>query len=74
MMIAQQAGERPLPKCTANILPCKIQSDGPVNASTRYWHPERNEGDFVFLIVDPLRSPFTDTEISVGRDEDKMER
>jgi hypothetical protein len=28
---------------TANILPCKIQYNGPVNASRRHWAPEEKE-------------------------------
>lgn len=30
--------------CTPNLLPCKINHDGPVNASERYWKPEAGEG------------------------------
>ncbi|TIA74090.1 ribonuclease H1 small subunit [Aureobasidium pullulans] len=26
--------------CVANVLPCRIQHNGPVNATTRHWTPE----------------------------------
>ncbi|TIA24721.1 ribonuclease H1 small subunit [Aureobasidium pullulans] len=28
--------------CVANVLPCRIQHNGPVNATTRHWTPERS--------------------------------
>ncbi|RKF72828.1 putative rna exonuclease 4 [Golovinomyces cichoracearum] len=32
-------------KCIANILPCRINHNGPVSASRRYWNPiERSDG------------------------------
>lgn len=31
-------------KCTPNILPCRINHNGPVNASKRYWAPEVDPG------------------------------
>lgn len=31
-------------KCTPNLLPCRINHDGPVNASTEYWAPETDKG------------------------------
>jgi len=31
-------------KCTPNLLPCRINHDGPVNASAEYWAPEDDKG------------------------------
>ncbi|KAL6719137.1 hypothetical protein ACLMJK_003374 [Lecanora helva] len=31
-------------QCTPNLLPCRIHHDGPVDASPRYWNPERSKG------------------------------
>ncbi|KAI4283646.1 MAG: hypothetical protein L6R38_002008 [Xanthoria sp. 2 TBL-2021] len=30
-------------ECTPNLLPCRINHDGPVNASRRYWAPEHDK-------------------------------
>jgi hypothetical protein len=42
--LAVQTAQNKLPKCTPNLLPCKINHDGPVNASERYWKAETGEG------------------------------
>lgn len=31
-------------KCTPNVLPCRINHNGPVDASQRYWAPTKTEG------------------------------
>ncbi|KAI5204274.1 ribonuclease H1 small subunit [Aureobasidium subglaciale] len=38
-MLAIKKSENTTP-CVANVLPCRIQHNGPVNASTRHWTPE----------------------------------
>lgn len=30
-------------KCTPNLLPCRIEHNGPVNAADRYWRPEEED-------------------------------
>ncbi|QDS73172.1 hypothetical protein FKW77_002266 [Venturia effusa] len=42
-MLAIQKSKIEAQQCTPNLLPCKINHDGPVNASERYWKPERAE-------------------------------
>lgn len=32
----------PPTRCTPHLLPCRIQHDGPVNASEKYWSPQRS--------------------------------
>jgi len=39
-MLAIKKSENKTPSCAVNILPCRIQHNGPVNASTRHWTPE----------------------------------
>jgi ribonuclease H2 subunit C len=39
-------------QCSPNILPCRIDHDGPVNGMPRYWTPEKAEGESG-LIHDP---------------------
>ncbi|KAL8921197.1 MAG: hypothetical protein Q9208_005807 [Pyrenodesmia sp. 3 TL-2023] len=40
MLSIQRANpEEPSTKCTPNLLPCRINHSGPVNASSRYWSP-----------------------------------
>lgn len=29
---------------TPNVLPCRINHNGPVNASERYWQPQTSDG------------------------------
>lgn len=43
-MLAIQKSKTEVQQCTPNLLPCKINHDGPVNASERYWKPETAEG------------------------------
>jgi ribonuclease H2 subunit C len=31
-------------QCIPNVLPCRINHNGPVNASERYWLPKEFEG------------------------------
>jgi ribonuclease H2 subunit C len=39
-MLAIQSSKHSQGKCTPNILPCRVQHNGPVNASKRFWNPE----------------------------------
>ncbi|CAD0085903.1 unnamed protein product [Aureobasidium mustum] len=39
-MLAIKKSENSAPKCAVNVLPCRIQHNGPVHASTRHWTPE----------------------------------
>lgn len=32
------------PKVTANLLPCRIHHDGPIDPATPYWKPQEAEG------------------------------
>jgi len=32
-------------KCTPNVLPCRINHNGPVDASKRYWNPHKTSGN-----------------------------
>ncbi|TVY92022.1 Uncharacterized protein LAWI1_G001677 [Lachnellula willkommii] len=41
-MLAIQKSKSHKGKCTPNILPCRINYNGPVNASKRYWEPRTN--------------------------------
>ncbi|KAL8670536.1 MAG: hypothetical protein Q9168_004933 [Polycauliona sp. 1 TL-2023] len=44
MLSIQSRNPKEAPQdCTPNLLPCRINHDGPVNASRRYWAPERNQ-------------------------------
>jgi ribonuclease H2 subunit C len=43
-MLAIQNPKKELQKCKPNLLPCKINHDGPVNATERYWKPEVGHG------------------------------
>ncbi|RDI76902.1 hypothetical protein Vi05172_g13115 [Venturia inaequalis] len=42
-MLAIQKSKTEAQHCTPNLLPCKINHDGPVNASERYWKPQSAE-------------------------------
>ncbi|KAL2356805.1 putative ribonuclease H2 subunit C [Cryomyces antarcticus] len=42
MLAIQQSTQR-AEKCTPNVLPCRIDHNGPVSASTRYWAPETDD-------------------------------
>ncbi|KAI9679288.1 MAG: hypothetical protein M1817_005308 [Caeruleum heppii] len=42
-MLAIQPAKQAAGKCTPNVLPCRINRDGPVDASERYWAPETGE-------------------------------
>lgn len=42
-MLAIKKSENNTPSCAVNILPCRIQHNGPVNASTRHWTPEASD-------------------------------
>ncbi|KAI4731510.1 hypothetical protein E4T49_00744 [Aureobasidium sp. EXF-10728] len=39
-MLAIKKSEKSTTNCAVNVLPCRIQHNGPVNASTRLWTPE----------------------------------
>jgi ribonuclease H2 subunit C len=41
-MLAIKPKSQPLPTVTANILPCRIHHDGPINISERHWAPQFN--------------------------------
>lgn len=34
-------------KCTPNVLPCRINHNGPVDASKRYWNPIQTPGKYI---------------------------
>jgi ribonuclease H2 subunit C len=40
-MLAIEKSKRHQGKCTPNILPCRINHNGPVDASKRYWNPTK---------------------------------
>jgi hypothetical protein len=40
IMLAIKKSENNTPSCAVNVLPCRIQHNGPVNASTRHWTPQ----------------------------------
>lgn len=39
-MLAIKKSEKSAPTCAVNVLPCRIQHNGPVNATTRHWTPD----------------------------------
>ncbi|KAI4742631.1 hypothetical protein E4T50_06985 [Aureobasidium sp. EXF-12298] len=39
-MLAIKKSGSDTPSCAVNVLPCRIQHNGPVNATTRHWTPE----------------------------------
>ncbi|KAI4793287.1 hypothetical protein E4T44_12685 [Aureobasidium sp. EXF-8845] len=39
-MLAIKKSENSTPTCAVNVLPCRIQHNGPVNATTRHWTPQ----------------------------------
>ncbi|OJD40608.1 ribonuclease h1 h2 small subunit [Diplodia corticola] len=44
-MLSVQRSSQHSGKCTPNLLPCRIDHNGPVNAADRYWRPEeQNDG------------------------------
>ncbi|PMD19106.1 ribonuclease H1 small subunit [Hyaloscypha hepaticicola] len=40
-MLAIEKSKRHKGKCTTNVLPCRINHNGPVDASKRYWNPTK---------------------------------
>jgi hypothetical protein len=42
IMLAIKKSETNTPSCAVNVLPCRIQHNGPVNASTRHWTPQES--------------------------------
>jgi hypothetical protein len=42
VMLAIKKSETNTPNCAVNVLPCRIQHNGPVNASTRHWTPQES--------------------------------
>ncbi|KAL8997201.1 MAG: hypothetical protein Q9169_003467 [Polycauliona sp. 2 TL-2023] len=43
LSIQSRKTEKSPQDCTPNLLPCRINHDGPVNASRRYWAPESDK-------------------------------
>jgi hypothetical protein len=43
-MHSVQRAKHPDGGCTLNVLPCRINHNGPVNASERYWNPVVDSG------------------------------
>ncbi|KAI4793375.1 hypothetical protein E4T44_12668 [Aureobasidium sp. EXF-8845] len=39
-MLAIKKSDNSTPSCAINVLPCRIQHNGPVNATTRHWTPQ----------------------------------
>ncbi|MCJ1395390.1 hypothetical protein MMC18_008274 [Xylographa bjoerkii] len=42
-LVSKSSSPPSIPKLTPNILPCRINHSGPVNASKRYWNVEEDE-------------------------------
>jgi ribonuclease H2 subunit C len=40
LSITSRSPSSPTPKITPNILPCRIEHNGPANTSKRYWNPQ----------------------------------
>jgi ribonuclease H2 subunit C len=50
-MLAVQPGKHSSEqKCTPNILPCRVNHNGPINASERYWNPTVEDGKSCGLV------------------------
>lgn len=45
-MLALQSAKGHKGACTPNVLPCRIDHNGPVDASERYWQPKTDDGSF----------------------------
>jgi ribonuclease H2 subunit C len=43
-MLAIEKSKSHRGKCTPNVLPCRINHNGPVDASKRYWNPTKTAG------------------------------
>ena len=43
-MLSIEKSKRYHGKCTPNVLPCRINHNGPVDASKRYWNPTKTPG------------------------------
>jgi len=50
-MLAIQRRPDEAEKCTPNLLPCKVNYDGPVDAKERFWKPEQDQGAVARLSV-----------------------
>jgi len=44
-MLAIEKAKSHKGRCTPNILPCRINHNGPVDASKRYWNPTKTAGE-----------------------------
>ncbi|KAF2121087.1 ribonuclease H2, subunit C [Lophiotrema nucula] len=44
-MLAIQSSTKSSQKCTPNLLPARLNHNGPVNDTERYWKPERTENE-----------------------------
>jgi hypothetical protein len=42
IMLAIKKSETNTTNCAVNVLPCRIQHNGPVNANTRHWTPQES--------------------------------
>ncbi|KAB2569303.1 Ribonuclease H2 subunit C [Lasiodiplodia theobromae] len=42
-MLSVQRSSQHSGRCTPNLLPCRIEHNGPVNAAERYWRPEEED-------------------------------
>jgi ribonuclease H2 subunit C len=49
-MLAIEKSKSHRGKCTPNVLPCRINHNGPVDASKRYWNPTKTLGKIYALI------------------------
>jgi hypothetical protein len=43
-MLALQRQSKDADDCSAHILPCRIQYDGPTKVTKRYWSPQIEKG------------------------------
>jgi hypothetical protein len=50
-MLAIKPQTQKAEKVTANLLPCRINHDGEVDASSRYWQPKTGTGKNHFVIA-----------------------
>jgi ribonuclease H2 subunit C len=54
-MLAIQSPQERVEKCTPNLLPCRVDHNGAVSASTRYWNPEVEVGESKYYAISILR-------------------
>jgi hypothetical protein len=51
-MLALQQSSEGVTKAAANILPCRIQYDGPTKVTKRYWSPQVEKGGHEYRVLD----------------------